>query len=59
MKINDLIRKMEELGFVFLKHGSNHDIYIKGKIKEPIPRHKEINEALAKSILKRNGYKGR
>lgn len=55
MKQSDLVKKLESAGFIFDRHGSNHDIYIKGNIKETIPRHREINERLAKAILKRNG----
>ena len=58
MKQKDLIKKLESIGFKFLKHGGNHDIYIKNGIKEPIPRHKEIPELLAKHILKKHGFKG-
>lgn len=53
MKRKDLIRKLEELGFRFLRHGGGHDIYIRGKDIETIPRHNEINEQLAKSILRK------
>ena len=55
MKRKDLIKKLEDGGFVFDRHGSGHDIYVRGKIKETVPRHKEIDERLAKLILKRNG----
>lgn len=55
MKRNILIKKLLDGGFVFDQHGANHDMYIKGNIKETIPRHKEINERLAQAILKRNG----
>lgn len=55
MKQSDLVKKLESAGFIFDRHGSNHDIYVKGNIKETIPRHREINERLAKAILKRNG----
>jgi len=37
--------------------GGNHDIYTNGKDIEPIPRHKEIAESLAKTIIKRRGLK--
>lgn len=56
MKRNDLVKKLEDGGFIFERHGGSHDIYIKGNVKETIPRHKEINERLAKAILKRNGF---
>ena len=55
MKRADLIRKLEKDGFVFERHGGEHDIYVKGNIRESIPRHREVNERLAKAILKRNG----
>ncbi|WP_235620775.1 type II toxin-antitoxin system HicA family toxin [Halothece sp. PCC 7418] len=37
-----------------LRHGSKHDIYHNPKTgrTQPIPRHREINEILAKKILK-------
>lgn len=55
MKQKDLIKKLESIGFQFERHGSNHDIYARGKDKETIPRHKEINEKLAKAILRKWG----
>lgn len=57
MKARDLIKLMEKNGWTFCEHGGNHDIYIKDNKKEMIPRHKEINEMLAKSIIKRNNLK--
>ena len=55
MKRANLIKKLEDGGFVFDRHGSSHDIYVRGNTKEAIPRHREIDERLAKAILKRNG----
>ena len=55
MKQADLVKKLEDAGFIFERHGGNHDIYVKGNAKETIPRHREVNERLAKAILKRNG----
>lgn len=53
MKHRDLIKRLEAAGFVFYRHGGNHDIYIRdGKI-EQVPRHKEINEQLAKAIIRK------
>ena len=57
MKQRDLIKKLEAAGFVFDHHGSRHEIYKRGNDKEEIPRHKEINENLAKSILRKWGLK--
>lgn len=55
MKRTDLIKKLEDGGFIFDRHGSSHDIYVRENTKETIPRHREIDERLAKAILKRNG----
>lgn len=55
MKQRDFIKKLEAGGFVFERHGNNHDIYVRGSEREEVPRHKEINEKLAKAILKRRG----
>jgi mRNA interferase HicA len=54
MKRQDLIRAIEEIGCVFLRHGGRHDWYQnpKTKISQPIPRHNEIKDLLAKHILK-------
>ncbi len=53
MKQRDLINKLEAAGFVFERHGGNHDIYKRGTDIEKIPRHKEVNEKLARMILKK------
>lgn len=55
MKQRDLIKRLEDGGFVFERHGSNHDVYVRGTEREEIPRHKEINEKLAKAVLRRRG----
>ena len=51
VKQTDLIKKLEDGGFVFDRHGSNHDIYIRGNAKETIPRHREVDERLQKQFL--------
>jgi mRNA interferase HicA len=55
MKQKDLIKKLKNAGFKFDRHGGRHDIYIRGNDIEEIPRHKEINEILAKAILRKWG----
>lgn len=55
MKRIELIKKLEENGWYFLRHGANHDMYTNGKAKEPIGRHTEIEDKLAMTILKRQG----
>lgn len=57
MKRRDLIKKLESIGFELERHGTNHDVYRRGNEEEMIPRHSEVNERLAKAILKRRGYK--
>jgi predicted RNA binding protein YcfA (HicA-like mRNA interferase family) len=54
MKRRDLLKKIEEIGCIFIRHGGNHDWYQNPitKISQPIPRHREINENLAKHIIK-------
>ena len=54
MKHRDLVRKIEELGCIFIRHGGNHDWYHNPttKVSQPVPRHREIKEYLAKHILK-------
>jgi len=55
MKRLDLARRLDEMGCVLLRHGSRHDIYHNPMTgaSEPVPRHREINEILAKRILSR------
>jgi len=57
MNREQLIRKLKKQGCIFLRHGSKHDIYLNPEtnLKQPIPRHKEIDERLVKHILKNLG----
>ena len=55
MKRRDFIKKLEDGGVIFERHGSGHDIYTRGSEQETVPRHNEINEKLAKAILRRRG----
>jgi len=51
----DLVRRLEKMGCVLLRHGGRHDIYHNPGTgnSEPVPRHREINELLAKRIIRR------
>ena len=51
MKRKKLENELKMLGWWFLRHGGNHDVWTDGNRQEPIPRHSEINEKLARSIL--------
>jgi len=53
MKRKTLEMKLKKLGWKLYRHGGNHDIWTNGIRQEPIPRHNEINEKLARAILKR------
>lgn len=57
MKRKDLIRKLEQAGFKLVRNGANHDIYKRGQDEETVPRHKEIDEMLARKILRKWGLK--
>jgi len=54
MKRRDLIKTIEGFGCVPIRRGAKHDWYVNPvtKVAQPVPRHNEINEALAKHILK-------
>jgi predicted RNA binding protein YcfA (HicA-like mRNA interferase family) len=55
MKVRDLIRRIEEDGAIFVRHGGDHDWYRNVMTGEmaPVPRHREVNENTARSIIKR------
>jgi predicted RNA binding protein YcfA (HicA-like mRNA interferase family) len=54
MKRIELLKRLNRIGCVFVRPGANHDIYMNPKTgkKQPVPRHNEIDEQLAKHILK-------
>lgn len=54
MKRRELLRKLQREECVLLRSGGNHDIYVNQKTgkKQPVPRHGEIDEHLAKHILR-------
>ena len=55
MKRKELERRLRELDYAFLRHGGKHDVWTSsdGSFTEYVPRHAEINERLARIILKR------
>ena len=54
MKRDDLIKKLNELGCTLVRHGGKHDWYANHKNGEmqAVPRHREINEHLARAIIR-------
>lgn len=53
MKRKDLEKKLKQAGFILVRHGARHDVFQRGKDEEQLPRHNEINENLAKAIIKK------
>lgn len=57
MKRVDLIRVIEGFGCELLRHGARHDWYrnaLTGAC-QPVPRHREIKEPLARRIIRMLG----
>ena len=54
MKRSEFIRRITAAGCILHRHGSRHDIYLNPATgrKQPVPRHREIDNALAKHIRK-------
>lgn len=54
MKRTDLLQKLNRIGVVFVRHGQKHDVYKQPRtgIETTVPRHNEIKEFTAKSIIK-------
>ncbi|NCO35255.1 MAG: addiction module toxin, HicA family [Armatimonadetes bacterium CG2_30_59_28] len=54
MKRVDLIRQIEGNGGMLIRHGHRHDWYQNPRtgVCQPVPRHREINENLARHILR-------
>lgn len=57
MKRVDLVRLLQKNGWSYLRSGGEHDIFAKGEDRIAIPRHSEIKEGLAKSIIRKKGLK--
>lgn len=58
MKRRDLIKRLDNIAKtkgekLILTEGGNHTKVTIGQWSEPIPRHREINELLAKAIITR------
>ena len=54
MKRKEFVRQLKKDGCLLLRSGGNHDIYFNPKtgLKQPVPRHNEIDNILAKHIRK-------
>lgn len=60
MKRRELIRRLTEMGCVLIRHGGKHDWYQNPatKVVQPVARHTEIKDLLAKHIIKMLESKG-
>ena len=54
MKRKELLKRITSAGCVLVRHGGRHDLYANPKTgkKQPVPRHDEIDENLAKHIIR-------
>jgi len=54
MKRAKLIKIIEGLGCALIRHGGKHDWYRNPRtgVFQPVPRHREINEHLARQIIR-------
>ena len=53
MKKQELLKILNQMGVVFVRHGKKHDIYLQPatKIETAVPRHDEIKNFTAKIII--------
>jgi predicted RNA binding protein YcfA (HicA-like mRNA interferase family) len=53
VKRTDLIRRLTELGCILIRHGGKHDWYRNPAtgVSQPVPRHREIKDHLARQII--------
>lgn len=54
MKRQELIQRLTAAGCVFVRPGGRHDLYANPRTgkKQAVPRHREIDEHLARHILR-------
>ncbi|GAA3192272.1 type II toxin-antitoxin system HicA family toxin [Lentilactobacillus kefiri] len=57
MKRKYLLKLFTHGGWYLYRHGGNHDIWTNGKDKEVIPRHPDINEFLARDLIRKHHLK--
>ena len=51
MKQNALLKLLKKNNWYLERHGGNHDIYTNGECNIAVPRHPNINERLARSLI--------
>lgn len=59
VKRRDLVRYLEESGFILLREGKNHSIYSNDKKMIPVKRHNTFDRITANELCKQAGLKPR
>ncbi len=54
MKRVELVKTIERFGCALVRHGAKHDWYRNPStgVSQPVPRHREIKESLARHIIR-------
>jgi predicted RNA binding protein YcfA (HicA-like mRNA interferase family) len=54
MKRTDLLRHLQQHGCVLLREGSKHSVFVNATTRKAstVPRHREINDFLARKICR-------
>jgi mRNA interferase HicA len=57
VKRTDLIRRLTESGCILIRHRGKHDWYRNPEtgVSQPVPRHREIKDHLARQIISKLG----
>lgn len=53
MKKKDVEHSLRKYGWWLDRHGGSHDVWTNGIVTTQVPRHRELNELTAKSIIKK------
>jgi mRNA interferase HicA len=53
VKKAELEKRLREYGWWLDRQGSRHEVWSNGRLTEPVPRHREIDERTARSILRK------
>jgi mRNA interferase HicA len=52
VKKSELEKQLRDCGWWLARQGSRHEVWTNGKVAEAVPRHREIDEHTARSIIK-------
>jgi predicted RNA binding protein YcfA (HicA-like mRNA interferase family) len=57
VKRRDLVRYLEDNGFILLREGKSHSIYTNNQKTIPVKRHKSLDRITANELCKQAGLK--